>query len=571
MIRKILFTLLLVLPLGLFAQKTNWILSFGGTDDDQAYDCVQASDGNLLVCGVVSDTADFGAVHLETAGRDLFVMKLDTAGNVLWVSTATSLGGASVTGYGIATDTDGNVYVGGRYVDTTYFGTTTLYPNSDEKGEAFVAKLNSGGDFLWAKGFAGPGGDQVEKLAVSGTDVIVTIRASNIITIGGTEVKNDYPDASTTYSLAVVVSLDASGEVNWIDKVNAKSSFVRDVKTSSGGAVYTVFEATMVAATPYISTVGVAGLTPMGNPLGNSDVFLAEIDPSDGSVEWINRIGSTGTDMSYALALDKDNNIFVGLLVQGETQLNSQDGNYIKVPLHGAKFDYLLCKYSKEGNVLWGDMEGGSDNEGIYDLAVAEKGEIYTMAYFLDPATTFGDDEFTIDRDGNGSLLVRHDNDGSYLWGLKAESSYADGVSSNIYGWAMSMGSDFQLLMCGSFIGSVTFFTGETFDDGMQNKDVWIALLEPGDIDTTTVIIEGLNPVDDERAFFYPNPASDVLTFSGTELSRVVIRDMAGRVVVDAAPEGKQLGVGNLPVGMYLLSGFNSEGILYKKKLLISR
>ncbi len=573
MIHKIFILLFLFSGLELYGQETSWLLTFGGAGDDEAYDCVASPDGGLLVCGNVRDTADFGPVHLETSSLDMFVMKLSQKGEVLWVSTASSISGSKTTAFGLAVDAENNVYVGGRYSDTTSFGALTVYPHEDELGDAFIAKLNSSGEYLWVKGFTGPAGDQLEKLAVSGNNIVATLRPSNTITIAGVEVKNDYPNASTTFNYAVVVSLSSEGEVNWITKVNGKASFARDIKAGKNGGIFVPFTASMVSATPFITIQGVAGLTPLGNPAGNDDIYLTRLNETNGSVVWVNRIGSAGSEMSYTLSLDSDDNIYCGALVQGQTQLNSIDGNLQKLELNGAKYDYLLCKYSPAGNLQWGNMQGGLENEGAHDIAIAPDGEIYTSAYFLDPETVFGPDKFSIDADGNAGLIIRHDMDGSYLWGRKASAFYNDGTNrSHFYGWGMTMGSDHELLVCGSYEGALSFYTGENFDDPQEGKNIWIAMIYPGDIDTTTVIEpNSVKTADTGKPFFYPNPASRSITLTEPDIRSVDIFDMSGRLVTRKFLSSPEIPILDVPEGFYLVKCKTLKGEVVTQKLIINR
>jgi len=110
-------------------------------------------------------TADFdpgtGVFNLVSAAtsQDVFISKLDNAGNFVW---AKSIGGPAIEyAFSIATDPQGNSYTTGTFGNTVDFdpdatgvynltcGGTTGYYN------AFVLKLNSSGNFVWAKQFKG--------------------------------------------------------------------------------------------------------------------------------------------------------------------------------------------------------------------------------------------------------------------------------------------------------------------------------------------------------------------------------------------------------------------------------
>ncbi|MEO0896443.1 MAG: SBBP repeat-containing protein [Bacteroidota bacterium] len=109
--------------------------------------------GNSYVTGTFSGTINFQSLSLTSGGNtDVFVAKLNPAGQFQW---ATLAGGANQDeGLSITIDTDGNSYITGTYNGSANFGGTNL--TSSGGTEIFVAKLNTSGQFVWAKG--GPAG-----------------------------------------------------------------------------------------------------------------------------------------------------------------------------------------------------------------------------------------------------------------------------------------------------------------------------------------------------------------------------------------------------------------------------
>lgn len=115
-----------------------WIATLDSTTPlfDQANGVAVAADGSVFVAGGTG-----GDLHGNTnagGGSDIFVTKFDADGNRLW----TRLYGDSL--YDIANDIEidefGNLYIGGVTAGTGGQGAT---------GDAFVAKLDSNGEWLW--------------------------------------------------------------------------------------------------------------------------------------------------------------------------------------------------------------------------------------------------------------------------------------------------------------------------------------------------------------------------------------------------------------------------------------
>ena len=119
--------------------SVSWATSIGGTNSDYGYGIATDSSGNVYVIGKYSGSFTIGSTTLTSAGsNDVFVAKYDTSGTVQW---ATSIGGTgNDSGGAIATDSNGNVYVAGYYAGSVTIGTTTL--NSLGSVDVFVVKYS---------------------------------------------------------------------------------------------------------------------------------------------------------------------------------------------------------------------------------------------------------------------------------------------------------------------------------------------------------------------------------------------------------------------------------------------
>jgi hypothetical protein len=102
-------------------------------------------------------------------------------------------GSANELSYSIAVDSSGNVYTTGYFAGTVDFdpgaGTTNLTSVGSEDG--FVSKLDSSGNFVWAKSFGGSSSDSVTSIAVDSS--------RNVYTTGNFRDTVDFdPGAGTT-------------------------------------------------------------------------------------------------------------------------------------------------------------------------------------------------------------------------------------------------------------------------------------------------------------------------------------------------------------------------------------
>lgn len=152
-----------------------WVQPVGGYAAD-AVRAVAVTGANLYVTGTFSGPVAFGSTTLtfESAliGQDIFVAKLtDTgsAGAFAWAVPAASAGDDEV--FALA-QSGTSIYITGRFSDRPRFGNQTLTSVGDK--DVFIAKLTDAGStgaFAWAQQGGGPGTDQGQTLAISGTSV----------------------------------------------------------------------------------------------------------------------------------------------------------------------------------------------------------------------------------------------------------------------------------------------------------------------------------------------------------------------------------------------------------------
>lgn len=112
--RHLLISFLTLFWVLLTAQSEDWLWvnGAGGASSDRGRAIATDGFGNCYVTGNYLGTATFGGTTFTSSGSDdIFIAKLDTFGNWIWVKTAGSTGVDA--GYGIATDAGGNCYVTG--------------------------------------------------------------------------------------------------------------------------------------------------------------------------------------------------------------------------------------------------------------------------------------------------------------------------------------------------------------------------------------------------------------------------------------------------------------------------
>ncbi|HLE38480.1 MAG TPA: SBBP repeat-containing protein, partial [Acidimicrobiia bacterium] len=152
-----------------------WAVHLGGTSFDSGQGVAVDGSGNVYVIGSFYGTADFDpdpvvTFNLVSAGEsDVFVVKLDAAGGLVW---ADQLGGISGdASSGVAVDASGNVYATGYFQGTADFDPGAGFSGLTSAGffDGFVVKLDAAGGLVWADQLGGTSGEWSAGVAVDGS------------------------------------------------------------------------------------------------------------------------------------------------------------------------------------------------------------------------------------------------------------------------------------------------------------------------------------------------------------------------------------------------------------------
>lgn len=260
------------------AQSLEWVKSFGGSGADFCHSITLDASGNVLTAGRFHNTVDFDpgpgtSVFTSAGDQDNFIQKLDPNGNFVW---ALAFGGIDSDRINtVLTDVSGNVFATGHV-----YGEVDIDPGPGISlaENAFVLKLDSGGNVMWVKSFPELSGIALA-LDSSGNIYVKSVSGSN-----------------STVSLR---KLDASGNVLWMTHLADALSWhnARSLAVDASDNVYLLghFYNTMDAD----PGAGVYNLT----SAGYSDIFIQKLD-ADGNFVWAKAFGGSYFDEGNALVTD---------------------------------------------------------------------------------------------------------------------------------------------------------------------------------------------------------------------------------------------------------------------------
>ena len=233
-----------------------WAKTWGGGGEEYATSIKVGPDGYLYVTG---GTSSFGA-----GWYDVFLLKLDTTGNLVW---GTTWGGSSYdVGHDIGFDSSHNVYVA---AETYSYGPCC--------SSAALLRFSPGGSLLTAVSYKGPATyDGAYSLAVDSS--------FNVIIVG---ISWDYSSYSTLHNSILIVKYDPNGNVLWQENWATaypgqdESWAFHAVTTDSAGNIYVGGRHSNECATDSFGDC-------------DFDSLLLKLDPNGGFL-WANTWGTLGT------------------------------------------------------------------------------------------------------------------------------------------------------------------------------------------------------------------------------------------------------------------------------------
>jgi len=524
--------LLYTLPLFLSAQSFNieWQGCFGGSDHESAYDIIQIDNGYFIIGSTISDDGDISFNH---GAGDIWLLKINNTGDLLWEKT---FGGSSGEHVGkILPTNDGNYYIIGVSGSSDGDISNDPYPDS---GDLWLLKIDSVGNIIWEEIFGGTGWE---------------MNPTGIATIDGGLValvlsSSDDGDISNHYGLwdAWMIKINSDGEKEWDFTLGTPGQDVGQaiIQTSNGGFLVglsaILFEEGNITCTPH--------------SIDYSEAVLVKLD-ANLNIEWDRCYGGSENDGATALAEVSDGYIMGGYAGSNDGDISGWHG----------KDDIWIVKVDFDGNILWQKCFGGSNYDDVRKLYIDEFENVIKIG-----TTCSNDGDVT----GNHSIseydsdiwLLKINNQGDLLW----EHCFG-GISNEVLMFGFHYKNENNFVIAGQTDYGPSYDVGCTPHGGNLYSDFWVFEIK----DTLTSI--QTKPTVGVEVKVYPNPAGDYVCFDAggiifDEMMGIQIFNNLGILVKDLVlykSKGKLIwDTRNFTPGMYFYSitinNFYKTGIIIK-------
>jgi len=363
-----------------------WVKKEGGLYMDMIASISTDDNGNFYLLGSFVNQITIGTTTMNHLGNAPFLAKYDAQGVAIW---AKKIGSSSDNCYPnkIKVDAAGNIFMTGYYnlASVTFDAIVVTNTNYDLNtgGTSFVAKFNTSGNAIWAKGIQRTGTTVFANVSYD-----LAFDNNGNVFIGGTFFSSTMQFDSITITnpaspgnTIFMAKYDASGNALWAKtptSLNPNNYITAVTCDASGNAYFSgTFTGTMAFDAVTIST------SSSGNKL-----FTVKYD-GGGVAQWARTATNTGGS-SYSNIdssdVDSSGNLYV-IGTFSPTTINF--GNGISATSSGTG-GLFVVKYNSSGTPLWIRTAGSLDINSRLSIDCKNENEIYIAGYFFSAALTFG-------------------------------------------------------------------------------------------------------------------------------------------------------------------------------------
>jgi len=335
----------------------------------------------------------------------------------------------------LAVDSIGNVFVTGYYRDSAIFAGVDL--NSSAGNHFFLAKYSPNSNLIWIRTSNLKGQSYGTGVCLSqGKYLCLTGYFSDSIAF------DDHLLISSGNNDIFLAKYDLDGSAIWAVKGGSPGlDQARSVSSDAFGRIYITgnFSGTALFGSKQVTSIG------------GDEIFIVQYD-SNGSAIWAKRIGASGDDAGWGIAVGESGNFAIT-----GTFSDTVDFGGIKLISPGLS-DIFIAKYSYDGNLFWAKQAHDTTSGIGESTAIDVNDNVYVAGRFELPG-------FVPDCEGSGNIYIaKFDSEGHIVWQKCAGSGGEES------GDAIAIDSSGNIFVTGGFDFTFDFGAGplthSSFIDG---------------------------------------------------------------------------------------------------------
>jgi hypothetical protein len=369
-----------------------WAKRIGADFDDVGHTMVTDLNKNIYFAISFNDTTDVdpgvGVTNfVGGTNADMAIIKLDSSGNFVWAKQFQS--NLIIRPDRIELDGSGNILVAGIMSGTVDFDPGAGVFNLTSAGleDIFLLKLNTSGDWVWAKRMGAASSDYGTSLSVAGNgSIYLTGFFASVV---------DFDPNVGTFNLSSAGNTDifiakysSAGNLSWAKKMgNASSDRAYEIDMDAQGYLYvTGYFGATVDFDPGAGTTNLVSA-------GGDDIFVTKFDTS-GNFVWAGKIGGTSNDRALSLASDQSGNAYISGQFNGTVDIDPGPAVFNLTSVVGS--DVFVAQLNPTGALIWGGQFVGTNLLLVNSVALDGSGSVYYSGEFQDtvdidpgPAATY--------------------------------------------------------------------------------------------------------------------------------------------------------------------------------------
>jgi hypothetical protein len=535
----------------------NWIKTLRSTSPTSGSYGLVATDkwGNIYLYGGIRGTVDMDpspqTQTITSAGdNDIFFAKYTANGALIW---SKRLGASNYDFAGsLMFDASENIIMVGQFSGTVDFNAGPGVFNLSSNGytDIFVLKIDSSGNFIWAKSFGGKYSEGVMAKIDPNDNIIIAGSFFDTMDVdpGPNQFLLQYKGTGWSQSDPYIVKLDSSGQfVHAFSFGSIKSDGTSAIDIDSLGNLYIAggFRDTIdMDPGPNVYTL---------IPQVGEELFIAKYSPT-GQFIWagaINGGDSIASDIILDIKFDHNGDFWICGEIKGPVDMDMGLGVLIANCPLGNSYAFAT-KYNNSGQVILSRVFKGKASM-AYCLLVDAQNRVYIGGNFKD-STDFNDGpaDFVIQNNPlvYADFIVCLNDNGNFLWALGFSQYITGGGQMGLR--KMALDPQGNVLSSGYYYGAIDLDPGNglvNIPSISQWYDCFVRkhIYYPTELsDTETHLKNSL----------YPCPAKNNVWISATDNTRIRIIDIYGRTIFIGtlnSPFPVQLDVSQFADGHYFV------------------